>query len=41
MVSLHHVFDLFSILGMLVGVILMPILILGTLFLIVRAAVGM
>jgi len=40
MVSLHVV-DSFSILGMVLGVVLMPIAILGTLFLIVRAVAGM
>ena len=39
MVSLHVV-DSFSILGMVIGVVLVPIAILGTLFLIVRAVVG-
>jgi hypothetical protein len=40
MVSLHVV-DSFSILGMVIGVVLVPIAILGTLFLIVKALVGM
>jgi hypothetical protein len=40
MVSLHVV-DSFSILGMVIGVALVPIAILGTLFLIVRAVIGM
>jgi hypothetical protein len=41
MVSLHHLFDSFSILGIVLGVAALPIAILGTLFLIVRAAVGL
>ena len=40
MVSLHVV-DSFSILGMVVGVVVLPIAILGTLFLIVKAVSGM
>jgi hypothetical protein len=39
MVSLHVV-DSFSILGVVLGVALLPIAILGTLFLIVKAVVG-
>jgi hypothetical protein len=48
MVSLHgtlhgpfHALDSFSILGIVIGVALLPIAILGTLFLIVRAVVGL
>ena len=41
MVSIHHFFDLFSILGIVLGVAVLPMAILGTLFLIVRAAVGL
>jgi hypothetical protein len=40
MVSLHVV-DSFSLLGIVVGVAVLPIIILGTLFLIVKAVVGM
>jgi hypothetical protein len=40
MVSMHHLFDSFSILGMVIGVAVLPIAILGTLFLIVRAVTG-
>ena len=44
MVSLHgtlHGMDSFSILGIVIGVALLPIAILGTLFLIVRAVAGL
>ena len=48
MVSLHlpfhgpfHAIDSFSILGIVIGVALLPIALLGTLFLIVRAVNGM
>jgi hypothetical protein len=40
MVSMHHLFDSFSILGIVLGVVAVPIAILGTLFLIVKAVVG-
>jgi len=39
MVSLHMP-DSFSLLGIVVGVVVLPVVILGTLFLIVRMAVG-
>ncbi len=38
---LHHVTDSFSLLGIVFGVIFLPIVILGSLFLIVRAALGL
>jgi hypothetical protein len=41
MVSLHHLFDSFSILGMVVGTFLIPMAIIGGLFLIIKAVVGL
>jgi hypothetical protein len=38
--SLHHPVSSFSILGMVIGVVGIPIAILGTLFLVARALVG-
>jgi hypothetical protein len=41
MVSAHHLFDSFSILGIVLGVAALPIAILGTLFLVVKAVTGL
>ena len=41
MVWTHHLMDSFSILGIVLGVAALPIAILGTLFLIVKAATGL
>jgi hypothetical protein len=41
MVSTHHIVDSFSILGIVLGVAALPVTLLGTLFLVVRAATGL
>jgi hypothetical protein len=41
MVSTHHIVESFSILGIVLGVAALPVAILGTLFLIVRAVAGL
>jgi hypothetical protein len=41
MVSTHHFIESFSILGIVLGVAALPIAVLGTLFLIVKATTGL
>ena len=41
MVSTHHLVESFSILGIVLGVLALPIAVLGTLFLIVKAVTGL